>query len=32
MAKRKDTDKKTNALREIEAAGIEHRAIMFECP
>lgn len=32
MAKRKDTDKKTNALREIEAAGIEHNAITFECP
>lgn len=32
MAKRKDTDRKTNALREIEAAGIEHNAITFECP
>ena len=28
---KKEKDRKTNALREIEAAGIEHRAIMFEC-
>ena len=32
MAKQKDIQRKTNALREIEAAGIEHRAITFECP
>ena len=25
-------ESKTNALREVEAAGIEHRCIMFECP
>jgi len=30
MAK-KDKAQKTNALREIEAAGIEHRFITFEC-
>lgn len=30
MAKR-DKAQKTNALREIEAAGIEHRSILFEC-
>lgn len=30
MAKQKDTSKKTNALREIEAAGIDHRFITFE--
>ena len=28
---RKERERKTNALREIEAAGIEHRAITFEC-
>lgn len=28
---RKDKVQKTNALREIEAAGIEHRFITFEC-
>ena len=31
MAKQKDKTGKTNALREIEAAGIEHRFITFEC-
>lgn len=31
MAKQKDKVQKTNALREIEAAGIEHRFITFEC-
>jgi len=31
MAKQKDKAGKTNALREIEAAGIEHRFITFEC-
>ena len=31
MAKQKDKASKTNALREIEAAGIEHRFITFEC-
>ena len=31
MAKQKDKDRKTNALREIEAAGIEHRFITFDC-
>ena len=31
MAKRKDNPHKTNALREIEAAGIPHRFITFEC-
>ena len=31
MAKQKDAARKTNALREIEAAGIEHRFITFEC-
>lgn len=31
MAKQKDKAGKTNALREIEAAGIEHQFIMFEC-
>ena len=30
MAK-KERDRKTNALREIEAAGIEHHFITFEC-
>ena len=32
MAKQKDKDKKTNALREVEAAGIEHRFITFDSP
>lgn len=32
MAKNKDIERKTNALREIEAAGVEHRALTFECP
>ncbi len=31
MAKQKDKAQKTNALREIEAAGIEHRFVTFEC-
>lgn len=31
MAKQKDKAQKTNALREIEAAGIAHRFITFEC-
>ena len=31
MAKQKEAARKTNALREIEAAGIEHRFITFEC-
>lgn len=31
MAKQKDSSHKTNALREIEAAGIPHRFITFEC-
>ena len=31
MAKQKDKASKTNALREIEAAGVEHRFVMFEC-
>lgn len=31
MAKEKDVKRKTNALREIEAAKLEHRFIMFEC-
>ena len=31
MAK-KEKERKTNALREIEAAGIAHHAITFECP
>ena len=31
MAKQKDGMRKTNALREVEAAGIEHRFITFEC-
>lgn len=31
MAKERQ-GKKTNALREIEAAGVEHRFITFECP
>ncbi|MBR3181241.1 MAG: Cys-tRNA(Pro) deacylase [Eggerthellaceae bacterium] len=31
MAKQKDKASKTNALREIEAAGIAHRFITFEC-
>lgn len=32
MAKAKDRQKKTNALREIEAAGLPYRATMFDCP
>lgn len=32
MAKSKDKQKKTNALREIEAAGIPYEARMFDCP
>lgn len=31
MAKQKDAARKTNALREVEAAGIEHTFITFEC-
>ena len=31
MAKQKDGMRKTNALREVEAAGFEHRFITFEC-
>lgn len=31
MAKQKDKDRKTNALREVQAAGIEHHFITFEC-
>ena len=31
MGKGKDAKRKTNALREIEAAGIEQRFITFEC-
>ena len=31
MAKHKEAVRKTNALREVEAAGIEHRFITFEC-
>ncbi len=32
MAKSKDKQKKTNALREIEAAGLPYQAVMFDCP
>lgn len=32
MAKAKDKAKKTNALREIEAAGLPYEARMFDCP
>ena len=32
MAKQKDKDRKTNALREVEAAGIAHRFITFDSP
>ncbi len=32
MGKKQPTEKKTNALREIEAAGLEHRFISFDCP
>lgn len=32
MAKHKDAAKKTNALREIEAAGLPYRSTMFDCP
>ena len=31
MAKRKDAVHKTNALREVEASGVEHRFITFDC-
>ena len=31
MAKQKEKERKTNALREVEAAGISHRFITFEC-
>ena len=31
MAKQKDAVRKTNALREVEAAGIAHRFITFDC-
>ena len=31
MAKQKDKERKTNALREVEAAGLAHRFVMFEC-
>ena len=31
MAKQKDKIGKTNALREVEAAGVDHRFITFEC-
>lgn len=31
MSKQKDGARKTNALRAVEAAGIEHRFITFEC-
>ena len=32
MSRDRDKAKKTNALREVEAAGLEHRFIVFECP
>ena len=32
MSKAPDRAKKTNALREIEAAGLPHRFIPFDCP
>ena len=32
MAKQKDKERKTNALREVEAAGFAHRFITFESP
>ena len=32
MPKDRDRTKKTNALREIEAAGLPHRFIPFDCP
>lgn len=32
MAKQKEMAKKTNAVREVEAAGVAHRVITFECP
>jgi Cys-tRNA(Pro)/Cys-tRNA(Cys) deacylase len=32
MAKKSDISRKTNALREVEAAGLPHRFIPFECP
>ena len=31
MAKERQ-GRKTNAVREIEGAGVEHRVITFECP
>ena len=31
MAKQKDAARKTNALREVEAAGFDHRFITFDC-
>jgi Cys-tRNA(Pro)/Cys-tRNA(Cys) deacylase len=31
VAKQKDIARKTNALREVEAAGLPHESIMFEC-
>ena len=31
MAKQKDATRKTNALREVEAAGLAHRFITFDC-
>lgn len=31
MGKQKDKERKTNALREVEAAGIAHRFITFDC-
>ena len=31
MAKQKDAARKTNALREVEAAGLAHRFITFDC-
>ena len=32
MAKNRDISRKTTALREVEAAGLPHRFIPFECP
>ena len=32
MSRARDLQKKTNALREVEAAGLEHRFIPFDCP
>ena len=31
MAKQKDGVRKTNALREVEAAGVDHKFITFDC-